>query len=952
MKTKVTLLLLVGCLLCLVVPSKAQILTVTPTFPTVNDSITIVYDATLGNAALVGVTQLYAHTGLITENSPTAGAWQHIQGNWGTDDLKVKMTYIGNNKHQIRLRIKNFYQVPDGEDVYKMAFVFRDKTGANVGRATDGSDIFYDVNNNTQALLASITTPENDQLLELDDTLRVKATVSADATITLYDNGTVLSTLQGTTINYLIQAQTYGNHKVVLEANNGTSIARDSFYYVVRQELAPLAQPANTNPGATYVSNTALRFSLYAPGKGHVFLIGDFTDWKIDAGYQMRKTPDGATFWIDVPNLQQGKEYAYQYLIDGSLRVADPYSEKILTSYDDNEIIQEGTYPNLKPYPQGKTSGNVTAVTPGKTPFNWQVPVFYKPWKEDLVIHETLLRDFIKKHDYKTMLDTLDFFQKSGVNCIQLMPVAEFEGNNSWGYNVSHHMALDKYYGSADDFKRFIDACHQRGIAVIVDVVYNHAFSQCPLAQMYWDPVNDRPASNNPWFNVIPTHPYNVGSDFNHASQGTKDYVKYTLKYWLTEFKIDGFRFDLTKGFTQTNTGNDVGAWGAYDQSRIDILKDYSSYIWSIEPYAYVTFEHLSDNNEEKVLQDHGIMLWGNLNHQYNEATMGYSADLSWGSWQARGWTKPHLITYMESHDEERLNYKNINYGNSNASNGYNIKNLPTALKRMELAGVFFFTIPGPKMLWQFGDLGYDYSINYCSATDTVLAECRQDRRPIRWDYLYDANRQHLHKVWAALAKLKTSQTDLFRTYDYYMATSAPTKRILLESPNMNGLALGNFNVVQSSISPGFPHTGKWYEYFSGDSLSVSDVYANIALQPGEYRLYFDKKLPLPDLSYTPANTSGVALVAPTPKLNLNAYPNPTYGNLILTYSLPNEYQVNIEIYNLYGQRVQTLVPTQRLQDGDYMENIQLHNDLPSGTYFVRIQADSIIETQKIFVIR
>ena len=91
------------------------------------------------------------------------------------------------------------------------------------------------------------------------------------------------------------------------------------------------------------------------------------------------------------------------------------------------------------------------------------------------------LRDFIAAHNYKVLADTLQYLKRLGINAIELMPVNEFEGNNSWGYNTSFHMALDKYYGKAIDFKKFIDLCHQNEIAVILDVVFNHAFSQNSL---------------------------------------------------------------------------------------------------------------------------------------------------------------------------------------------------------------------------------------------------------------------------------------------------------------------------------------------------------------------------------------------------------------------------------------------------------------------------------------
>ena len=105
-------------------------------------------------------------------------------------------------------------------------------------------------------------------------------------------------------------------------------------------------------------------------------------------------------------------------------------------------------------------------------------------------------------------------------------------------------------------------------------------------------------------------------------------------------------------------------------------------------------------------------MLWGNMNHNYAQASMGYGADLSWGVHSSRGWSNANLITYMESHDEERIMFSNKNYGNYSGS--YFIQMSNTALARIELSLMFLIPIPGPKMVWQFGEMGYDYPINYC----------------------------------------------------------------------------------------------------------------------------------------------------------------------------------------------------------------------------------------------
>src|SRR5690606_12420511 len=200
-----------------------------------------------------------------------------------------------------------------------------------------------------------------------------------------------------------------------------------------------------------------------------------------------------------------------------------PYAEKVLDPWND-QYISTTTYPGLKPYPAGSTSGIVSILQTARPGYTWDVNNFQKPDKRNLVIYELLLRDFVGKHDWNTLRDTLNYLKKLGVNAIELLPFNEFEGNESWGYNPSFYFAPDKYYGPANTLKEFIDRCDENRIAVFVDLALNHSFGQYPLVQLYSDAVNNRPATNNPWFNPVPKHAFNVGYDMNHEKPETKDY--------------------------------------------------------------------------------------------------------------------------------------------------------------------------------------------------------------------------------------------------------------------------------------------------------------------------------------------------------------------------------------------------------------------------------------------
>lgn len=863
----------------------SQILTVNPAFPTVSDVVTITYDATQGNAALLNQNQIYCHTGLITSTSTSPSNWQYVQGTWGTADPDVAMNYVGNNKHQITIDIDQFYGFTGNITVLKLAFVFRTANGSIVGREADGSDIYYDLVQPGSGLQAQLFSPNNNStILNIAETLSINGQSSQACTLSLYEDGQLLtSTSAATILNYTLTATTQGTHLLKLVADNGTEVVEDSAYYTVNPSITYQNPPTGTKNGINYINDSTVVLRLYAPEKEHVYVIGDFNQWVPSANYYMNLSLDSTTWWLTIGGLTPGQRYGYQYLIDGNLKLADPFSSLILDKNND-AAIGALTNPNPHPYPNGLTTGFVTVMHPGATPYSWNNTNFTSPENKDLLIYELLVRDFVQKRNYQTLIDTLDYLEKLGINAIELMPPGEFENNESWGYNPSFHMALDKYYGTPQKFKEFVDSCHGRGIAVIVDMVFNHAFGQSPMVNMYWDEANNRPAANSPWFNAVcPHEPYCWGYDFDHTRQATKDFMDRVNSFWLEEYKVDGFRFDYTKGFI--NNGN------GFSTDRINILKRMADTIWSVKPNAYVILEHWCDNAEEKQLAEYGMMLWGNLTHAYNEATMGFTStsNISNGIYTARSWAVPHLVSYMESHDEERLMYKNITFG-STANPDHNTKNEYIALGRMQTAAVIFLSQPGPKMIWQFGELGYDISID---------VPCRVCNKPILWNYFTEARRRQLFDVYAAMLHLRKNYP-AFTTLDFNYLLSGAVKRMKLNDPVMNAVVLTNFSVYNQNATPSFHHTGTWYEYFTGDSLVVTDVDALLPMLPAEYRVYTDVKLDQPEITDAPLAVEEFIHSISA----LNIYPNPSVGNVTIEYTPTDFNPINIKVIDITGKPI------------------------------------------------
>jgi pullulanase/glycogen debranching enzyme len=914
--------------ICLTFLAKSQVLTVNPAFPTVNDVVTITYDATLGNAALINQSQIYCHTGLITSTSTSPTNWQYVQGTWGTADPDVAMTNIGNNKHQITIDIDQFYSVPGTVTVFKLAFVFRTTNGSIVGREADGSDIYYDLVQPGSGLQAQLFSPNNNStILNIGETLSINGQSSQACALSLYEDGQLLtSTSAATILNYTLTATTQGTHLIKLVADNGTEMVEDSAYYTVNPSIIYLDPPIGTKNGINYINDSTVVLRLYAPEKEHVYVIGDFNQWVPSANYYMNLSLDSTTWWLTIGGLTPGQRYGYQYLIDGNLKLADPLSTLILDKNND-AAIGALTNPNPHPYPTGLTTGFVTVMHPGAPAYNWQNTNFNAPENKDLLIYELLVRDFVQKRNYQTLIDTLDYLDKLGINAIELMPPGEFENNESWGYNPSFHMALDKYYGTPQKFKEFVDSCHGRGIAVIVDMVLNHAFGQNPMVNMYWDAINNRPAANSPWFNAIcPHEPYCWGYDFDHTQQATKDYIDRVNSFWLEEYKVDGFRFDYTKGFI--NNGN------GFSTDRINILKRMADSIWSVKPNAYVILEHWCDNAEEKQLAEYGMMLWGNLTHSYNDATMGYTStsNISNGIYTSRTWTVPHLVTYMESHDEERLMYKNITFGSS-ANPNHNTKDEYIALGRMQTAAVIFFSQPGPRMIWQFGEVGYDISIDY---------PCRVCNKPILWNYFAEARRKQLYDVYAAMMHLRNTYST-FTSLNFNYMLSGAVKRMKLNDPSMNAVVLTNFSVNNQDATPSFHHTGTWYEYFTGDSILVSDVNAVLNMTPGEYRVYTDVRLEQPEITDAPVSLDELVIE----EESLILYPNPSKEEVSVSFKSNSTSAVQIVVIDTQGKTI--LEKKLPVLFGENTEKLNL-NGISAGTYSVLVIQGNNIQTAQLSI--
>lgn len=948
---------------------KAQLLTFNNEFPVdaSTTNITITCDMNKGNKALLNyanTNDVYVHTGVITNLSTSQTDWRHVR-NFNVSNIfttarpELKATFIGANKYSFTINnLRDFYStgthasnLQPGEVILKISILFRSGNGSIVQRNLDGSDMYVGVIQSgefrTKFVLPAMQptfNPIPEPIGTSVTSLPVTAVTSQNSTITLGFNGNQIGTASNAqTASGTANVSTTCEQQITVEANNGSTTLRDTINFFIPPVTYPTAaRPAGRKDGITFENgNTEAVFILYAPQKQRVSILGDFNNWTQTCTGLMQK--DGDYYWTRVTGLTSGQTYRFQYLVDDSIRVADPYSELILDPSKDAEIPAIN-YPNRPPYPTGKVTKIIGVIKPGDAPFNWTDGSYQRPNKYNLIIYELLVRDFVYNRNWQSLKDTLPYLAALGFNAIKVMPFNEFDDNDSWGYNPMYYFAPDKAYGTKNALKEFINAAHNNGMAVIMDIAFNHATGQSPLAAMWWNSSLSRPAANSPYFYETAQHDFNVFNDFNHNVAPTRYHTERFIEHWLTEYKLDGFRWDLSKGFTTNNTIGNIGAWNSYNQGRVDIWQNYYNKMQSVSNGSYCILEHLGNNDEEAELAKRGMLLWGKMTDQFTANVTGNSgaSDVNNAYWKNRSfWNdaflddKPGLIAYAESHDEERVMFNALNAGGSVVAG-----NLNGALARTEAMAAVLMAIPGPKMIWQFGELGYDFSINSNGG--------RTNPKPIRWDYFQNTNRRRLYEVFAAMAKLRKQKPDAFNRTTISTGTSLGSnlwKTVVINHTSLKMVVVANFNNSTQILSVTFPATGTWYDYTNGGTYVVSSTTQSVTLPAGGYRVYIDQNIP------GGLVTNVRDIIANSNEFKLKVSPNPVQQQATITYELPKSGQVSIQLINMQGQVVAS--KNMGFQLKGYQVQ-QLNRDLfggvsvTPGQYLLQVRVDNVVRYEKI----
>ena len=871
--------------------------------------VTVIFNPNDGNGGMKDAKECYAHTGLITSASSNDGDWKNVVEEWRKNTAKTQLTKDGTNWKLVIPNIYEYYNCPSTTEIKKIAFVFHDGPGGSKeGKTAEGTDIFVELADKGLAVsindLAEITT--------LNSKVTLVGNATASATLTLKINGETVKTATGTQLTYDYTFSKQGNYNIEFAATSGTETAKATAFTCVPNAPTKANRPTGIVNGIYYDKNNSSKVTLctYAGSKTdpakNVFVVGDFNNWTVSNDYQLKQANDSAYFWIELNNLTPKQEYAMQYVVvraDGKVvRISDLYSTELM--HPDDKWIPGYT----SNYP-AEGDGYVTVIQPGKPAFQWSDATlnFKRPNKNNLVIYELWVYDHTPSRNIKGLMERLDYLKDLGVNAVELMPITEFDGNDSWGYSPNHFFALDRAYGTSDELKTFIDECHKRDIAVILDMVFNHATGLNPMNKLY---PYGTDLSINPWFNVSAPHSDNVYEDWNHDFLPTKTMFTRSLAYWLTEYKVDGFRMDLSHGLCGTKANTSVA----------NIKHYYENGVKAVSPDAYMILEHWGSNmnSERSQLVSAGMMCWENTTNAYYQTAMGWLKDGD----AFTSANKDNYVSYCESHDEERAFFKAKQWGNGDLQT-----NEASRAARIPLNMAFLTLLDGPKMFYHFAELGFDNSKwqnaegkwgkNEYGITSELGADydCKMQAkmRPEKWLVEGNARMAAFQKV-GQINQLRTRlMPEVFEGNPTASSlTSGKALRTIQWGSNV--FVAGNFGVTGNQ-TVNLP-AGTWYNYFEQKQQTAT----SITLVPGEVAIFTGKQVALPEMPKGYNFTTDIENVV-LPGVSSEILP-----------------PYNVTIYNINGQVVSVQRNAEKVNMGA----------LKNGMYIIQLEKNGKTATQKV----
>ena len=582
----------------------------------------------------------------------------------------------------------------------------------------------------------------------------------------------------------------FGRHQLTARAEREGKVGmREVFFWKLPPHRVDNV-PQGTPWGATVNGDGTATFALHAPGKRFVSLVGDFNGWDRYAD-MMIASPDG-TWWLTRP-VSNGT-HLYQYCVEGRRLLADPCARDIEWK---DEAGREGHEPF-----------HARAVLEvGRPPFAWTATNFVRPPLDQLAIYEFHIDDLAPGGGFTGVVAKLDHIRGLGFNAIEPMPWMEFTTDRSWGYNPAFHFAPESAYGTPEELKRLIDEAHRRGLAVIMDAVFNHMDRNSALHQLYGA---DYDAS--PYFR--PFRGENWGfPDLDQASRAFKRYAADAIRYWLVEYRLDGIRFDATR-FVEWEGYNDWGAgWLAWAGREAD-------------PGAYMIAEHIP-SDPELINRTEMDSTWGDgfrwnvrsfvEEARLDRAELGRLLDPVGGGFASAA----GRMAYTESHDEERVM-------RVLRQKGYSAEE---ATRRALLALAVTLTAPGPAMVYAGQEFGED-------TAKTVGPNPLDWRRTKGW---FGRRARHLEESTRALVALRTTHPALRGGAVRMQEEGVPDEvAVYARGEGRDAVVVaGNFGRRKRHVTVRLPEADGWRVVVGPDPAAPGPRgEVEVPLEPGEVAVF------------------------------------------------------------------------------------------------------------------
>ncbi|MBO8152343.1 MAG: T9SS type A sorting domain-containing protein [Candidatus Marinimicrobia bacterium] len=711
----------------------------------------------------------------------------------------------------------------------------------------------------------------------------------------------------------------FGNSRIVAKAEKEGKVSLKFLDVYVLPQIVKKPVPEGISDGTT-INGNEVTFALYAPFKEFVALKGNF-NWEYPDGELMYLSGD--TLWWLNKTLSNG-EYYYQYNLEGKKLIADPWSKDV-------EWKIPGTDFESSNYNDAKTVFYV-----GKEPFKWTDTNFVRPSISEIIIYELHIGDFSGNSDgkgtYKDVIEKIEegYFDTLGINVVEIMPVNEFEGDKSWGYNPSFYLAPESSYGTPDELKLMINKFHEHGIAVLMDVVFNHMWGSAPLFQLY-QPLNNwdyraHDYEHCPYFHNRES-PWGYKLEHWHGltpagyPRRTWKYVTDCLKMWVEEYHIDGFRFDHTEGIGWDSNGkNGMNFYASYleelDPDLIVIAEEDNAYNINnsyVDAGWNFSYYHMTKSNLQEIY-DAGFY-YGNMNQVENEIKYDEQGFMhQWGP-----------VNYCESHDETRIIYEATHYQEFSRS---------VAVKKSMLGAVLLFTSTGTPMIYHGQEFGQD-------GTSRTSGGYIQSQ-PLKWYYLETEDGHRLFEHYRRLIWLRKNWKVL-QGKNLDVVYKSSTQKLISYwrgQAEEKIVVVLNFSPDPQIVDIEFPYPGTWYEFTRDDTVFCDDGTLD-GFEAEAYTGYiFCNFKNWESLAESLNETTSI----PRKLRFISVYPNPFNSTVRIDFEVESTQRIELSVYDILGREIRKLVDKRFDREGAYSISWDGKNDagrtVDSGVYFLRLKSN------------